>query len=290
MLRKLWFFFLVVVITGISIYSIVLMYQNDQKYEVLIDSKQVSQDALDKNDMYMVSTGDVYERISLEGTIEPINESEMNEVNIQGNISKIKVFVSVGKIVNKNEVYAEYRGKKYIADNKMCCIGLVKDNRNININFLDYSKLYIQLEVPQKYADSIKINQEVNVIYNERKFIGNVSYIDQYCQEGKVKVRVSYNNEKEIVRPGSSCKASLVMNQKKNVVSVPLEFIVYEQKLNVYKVLLINGNTSSSQEVKIGIIGQDNAEILSGLNINDNILLPSSEMSLAYYLSNKQEE
>lgn len=283
MLKKITFYFSMLLITGICIYSVIIMNKTDARYEVNLDEEDISND-ISEQDLYVVSKGDVSQKLVLNGTISPIYGDEMYEVFVEGKASDIKSYVSLGQIVNKDEVYAEFKNKEYKANNKICCIGIEQNDIGVKYTFLEYSKLYVQIKVPEEnITDSIN-GKTVSVFCNNIKFEGKVTFVDNYCIDGFVSVKVEYKNEEILLRPGSSCVVEMVLDEKTDVIVVPTACVIYDEYSDEYRVMLYDGSASYTKTIEIGIIGDGVVEVISGMSADETIVFPRAEMSLKYYL------
>lgn len=288
MLKKAGFYISVTTIVLLCIYSIYLMYQTDTRYDVSIDSSEIVVSNSD-DEIYLIKTGDVIKTINLRGTVAPLYDTERIEVYVEGVSAKIEKCVEAGDILDENSVYAKCNGYEYKTDSKWRCVSVETKANGVVFVFIDYSKLYIDVNIPEEYAKESLYEKEVEVKNNETEFSGDISYIDVYCSGGMVNSRVTYNSKEILLRPGTECSVSIVLSQKEDVVVVPLEYVIYSKYEDEYRVMLVEGNKTITTKVKIGIIGDEVVEVISGVNENDCIMLPSTEMSLDYYLSNSKE-
>ena len=288
MLKKIGFYICIVVIMGLCIYSIYLMHHIDANYEVSFDDGEVIY-INEIEEIYAVKRQNVIQTVQLEGMVVPVYGDENVEVVVEGEIADIKRFIQVGNVIEKDAIYASHDGREYKAKARMQCIGISEVDNGIRFEFVDYSKLYMEIGIPEKYIVDSLYNKEVLLTYNDREFKGNISFIDGYCNDGVVKATVVYKNEEELLRPGTKCNVGITIQYKENVLAVPLDYMMYSETEDAYKVMLVSENSSTvSVGVKVGIIGDDMVEIISGVKENSCIALPRDEMSLRYYLRNSK--
>lgn len=288
MLKKISFYLCITFIVVLCVYSIYLMYRNDANYEVVLDENEIIADD-NADETYIVGYDNVIESISLTGSAQPVYEDERVEIYIEGKAEDIYKYVKAGDVIEKNAIYASYKGKEYKANSKMQCIDIQEDDGGVIFQFVDYSKLYIEIGIPEKYADSSLRDKEVEVVYNDTSFTGNITYIDGYCNENVVSSKITYANEDILLRPGTKCQVNIIIQNKENVVAVPLEFVIYSEYEDEYRIMLVEGDKTITQTIKIGVIGDSMVEVISGLNADACIMMPRDEMSLKYYLNNSEE-
>ncbi|MGN0379368.1 MAG: efflux RND transporter periplasmic adaptor subunit [Butyrivibrio sp.] len=289
MLKKVGFYICIGCILILCTYSIYLMYQIDANYKVSLEKDDIFFENSD-DEIHVVGLDNVTKSISVEGRVVPVYEDERTEVCIEGKPSDIEIYVNKGSVLDKGFVYALYNGKEYKADSKMHCIGINQDDNGVVFEFIDYSKLYIELCIPEKYALESLCGKNVELIHDGSSFSGEISYIDGYCTDGVVRGEVKYKNQEILLRPGTKCNANIIISQKENVVVVPLEFIMYSEFEDEYRVMIVDGDKTINRTIKVGIIGDSMVEIISGISENECIMMPKDEMSLKYYLNNSQGE
>ena len=288
MIKKIGFYICIGCILILCTYSIYLMYKTDANYKVLLDNDEIAYEKSD-DEIYKVGLDNVSKTISVEGSVVPVYGEEQMQVLIEGNASNIVLYIKEGDVINKDFVYATYNGKEYKAESMLRCVDVNQDENGVAIEFIDYSKLYIELCIPEKYATDSMYNKKVELTNNEKSFMGEISYIDGYCNEGLVRLNIKYNNQKIMLRPGAKCNANIVISKKKNVKAVPLEFVMYSAFEDEYSAMLVDGDANMTSKVEVGIVGDSMVEILSGVGKDDIVMMPRDEMSLRYYLSNSQE-
>lgn len=289
MIKKSGFYICMGIIILLCIYSIYLMYKTDANYMISIEEEYISHNSGD-SEIYTVELGSVEKVLSVDGTVMPVCEEEKIEVLVEGKLSEIKKNIQRGDILEKDTVYASCRGKEYKVAGKMQCVEIKDAENGVVFEFIEYGKLYIEAKISEEYTTGLMKEQEVTLEHNGDRFTGNIVFVDGYCMEGKVKTDISYKNEEVLLRPGSLCKVSIQVAQKENVVAVPLEYIVYVENEDEYRIMIDDGGKSMSIPVEVGLIGDDKAEIISGIKENDVIVMPLDEISLRYFLNNRGDK
>lgn len=287
MAKKIVFYICIGIILVLCTYSIYLMHKTDANYKVSLEENDIVFQNSD-DEIYVVGLEEVTQSIDVVGNVVPVYADERVEIFIEGKLSDINKRVQIGSVIEKDAVYAVYGGKEYKANSKMRCIGIKEDSNGVMFEFIDYSKLYIEVRIPEKYASEALCNKGVTLVCNGNEFLGNISFLDAYCVDGYVTSNITYKNEEVLLRPGTECNAVILTQQKENVVAVPLEYVIYSEFEDEYKLMIVDGEKTITKTIKIGIIGDKMIEIVSGVNENDCIMIPKDEMSLRYYLNNSQ--
>jgi membrane fusion protein (multidrug efflux system) len=157
--------------------------------------------------------------------------------------------------------------------------GLTEDilvSNNIFIITLDdNSIIYSDIKIPENYSASIKKGLPVEVrlsSYKEKIFLGEVDFVssrinaDTRSLLSRIKVK---NKELELIS-GSLLEVSVKFNLR-NSLSVPDTSVMIEgDKSYVYKI--DEENIANKTEVKTGLRGNKNIEIISGLEEGDVIV------------------
>ena len=188
---------------------------------------------------------------------------------------KLKDFVKKGEILIKlksGNILAPFSGV-------LGYTGLTEDilvSNNIFIITLDdNSIIYSDIKIPEKYSASIEKGLPVEVTlssYKEKIFLGEIDFVssrinaDTRSLLSRIKVE---NKDLELIS-GSLLEVSVKFNLR-NSLSVPDTSIMIEgDKSYVYKI--DEKNTANKTEVKTGLRGDKNIEIISGLSVGDIIV------------------
>ena len=188
---------------------------------------------------------------------------------------KLKNFVKKGEVLIKlksGNILAPFSGV-------LGYTGLTEDilvSNNIFIITLDdNSIIYSDIKIPENYSASIKKGLPVEVrlsSHKEKIFLGKVDFVssrinaDTRSLLSRIKVE---NKDLELIS-GSLLEVSVKFNLR-NSLSVPDTSVMIEgDKSYVYKI--DEKNIANKTEVKTGLRGNKNIEIISGLNEGDTIV------------------
>ena len=183
--------------------------------------------------------------------------------------------------VKKGEVLIKLKSGNILApfSGVLGYTGLTEDilvSNNIFIITLDdNSIIYSDIKIPENYSASIKKGLPVEVrlsSYKEKIFLGEVDFVssrinaDTRSLLSRIKVK---NKELELIS-GSLLEVSVKFNLR-NSLSVPDTSVMIEgDKSYVYKI--DEENIANKTEVKTGLRGNKNIEIISGLDEGDIIV------------------
>ena len=188
---------------------------------------------------------------------------------------KLKNFVKKGEVLIKlksGDIIAPFSG--VLGYTGITEDILVSDNIFI-ITLDDNSIIYSDIKIPENYSSFIKKDLPVEVklsSYKGKIFPGNIDFVssrinaDTRSLLSRIKI---VNKDLELIS-GSLLEVSVKFNLRDSL-SVPDTSVMVEgDKSYVYKVS--EDNTANKTEVKIGLRGDKNIEILSGLEEGDLIV------------------
>lgn len=129
--------------------------------------------------------------------------------------------------------------------------------------------------------NKIKVGQKVNLTMSSIKdetFTGTVVGIDRIGESSNgvsnYPVIIQFENDSPNVLPNMSVDAEIIVEEKADVVSVPSSAVTKDRDGKSY-VTTLNGKV----EVQTGLIGDDNTEIISGVNEGDEVIVTAFSTS-----------
>ncbi len=188
---------------------------------------------------------------------------------------KLKSFVKKGDVLIKlksGDILAPYSGV-------LGYTGLTEDiliSNNIFIITLDdNSTIYSDIKIPESYSTSIKKGLPVDVTlssFKDKTFLGEIDFVASRINADTRSLlsRIKVKNENLELISGSLLEVRVKFDLR-NSLSVPDTSVIIEgDKSYVYK---INAeNIANKTEVKTGLRGDSNIEIVSGLTAGDIIV------------------
>ena len=183
--------------------------------------------------------------------------------------------------VKKGEVLVKLKSGNIIApfSGVLGYTGLTEDilvSNNIFIITLDdNSTIYSDIKIPENYSSSIKKGLPVEVklsSFKEKIFLGEVDFVSSRINADTRSLlsRIKIENKDLELISGSLLEVSVKFNLR-NSLSVPDTSVMIEgDKSYVYKIN--EENIANKTEVKTGLRGDKNIEIISGLSEGDIIV------------------
>lgn len=137
--------------------------------------------------------------------------------------------------------------------------------------------IYARLYFPDTVSDQVQLNMSAILIHQQRgqteKVSGTIERIRPMLEKGTraLHALVNFSNDFHW-KIGTSIQAKVIFSQHKNAITVPKQALVHRPHgLVVYKTL--DKNKVVEQVVTSGLSQGNTIEILSGLSLNDEIVL-----------------
>ncbi len=148
------------------------------------------------------------------------------------------------------------------------------------ISLQDYSLLYTDFAVAEKYFPSVKTSLKVKFrvsAYDDQTFVGVVQAVDAKVNEAtrNISVRAQLANEDGLLRPGMYADIDLMLDQEADIIVVPATAIVYSSFGNALFVVGKNAEAqlvASRVQVVLGEQRGDLVAVLSGLNGGEQVV------------------
>ena len=150
----------------------------------------------------------------------------------------------------------------------------VSDNILI-VTLDDNSIIYSDIKIPESYAPFIKKGLPIEAktsSYKNKVFLGEIDFVSSRINADTRSLlsRIKINNEDLELLSGSLIEITVKFNLR-NSLSVPDTSIMMEgDKTFIYKVS--EKNIANKTEVEIGLRGDGKVEVLSGLNLGDEVV------------------
>ena len=110
----------------------------------------------------------------------------------------------------------------------------------------------------------------------DRTFTGRVTkvtpFVDNVSRSATVEITVP-NSEHRLV-PGMTAGVRLVLERRENVVALPLAALFSTDQT---KIIVVDGTTAHFRHVATGLVGDDKAEVLSGINVGEKVATTGKE-------------
>ena len=162
-------------------------------------------------------------------------------------------------------------------------VGAEIHERQKIISIPDTSEMKVEIKIHENWVDKVDINQPAKIIvpaFPKEEFMGKVMkkspLADQtnWYRNPDLKVYatdVCIEGEHKFLKTGMTAKVKIILDELKDVISVPLQTVVNRQGKKVCFVQTNSGVTS--REVETGEFNDNFVEIKSGLRVGEMVLL-----------------
>ncbi|WP_371194941.1 efflux RND transporter periplasmic adaptor subunit [Glaciecola sp. SC05] len=147
---------------------------------------------------------------------------------------------------------------------------LVNKNQPL-MTLVDLTAYEAELNVPETYASDLSIGMTVEVSFQGKTILGQLSGISPEVTNREVTARVRFDQEElQGTRQNQQISARVLLENKANVLKVRRGSFVQAGGFIAYKV---EGDIATRIDIQIGASSMREIEILSGLSANDQIII-----------------
>jgi len=206
-----------------------------------------------------------------------------------------KISVSVAEenvkyaLENYNNEKSNYNDRKVIApiDGTVNAINIKNgddlsklssgSSRTVPIIIGDLGTIKAQIEVNEVDIASVSIGQKVSLTFSAIDELTSTGKIEKMDSLGTLtsgvvtyNVTIGFDSLDPRIKPEMSVSAEIITNSKQDVIAVSNGAIKTRNGEN-YVQILVNGK-SEDRTIKMGIANDTNTEIVSGINVGDNVI------------------
>jgi HlyD family secretion protein len=147
----------------------------------------------------------------------------------------------------------------------------------------DTKDLQVKIQLSKYDAPTVKVNQSVNITYNDKVYKGKVASVDPTADNnssqslGSNSSEVYQNAYIDIESPeglviGFNVDIDILTDQNDKTLVVPIEAVISDNNGTDFVYVVKNGKTSK-KNVNLGIVSDTEAEIKSGLTKGEELVL-----------------
>ena len=148
------------------------------------------------------------------------------------------------------------------------------------VGIMDYSRMYMDINLPESTIEYISANQPVHITHYtlpNDTLTGVISELSPAIstETRTFRGKILINNSELKLRPGMFVKADVVVDRAESAIIIPKNVILSNR--NRKFVYVVERGTAIVRNIRTGIEDEDNAEIIEGLNENDNLIIRGFE-------------
>jgi len=148
------------------------------------------------------------------------------------------------------------------------------------VKIMDYRKLYMEFQLPEKDLIHISVSQKVRVLnyaLPDDTLYGMISQLSPAISPDtrNFKGSLTIMNDDLKLRPGSYIKAEIITQKKDSTIVIPKSIIVSRQRGKT--VFIIDQNTAMERVITTGLENPDSVEVIKGLQKNERVVIEGFE-------------
>jgi membrane fusion protein, multidrug efflux system len=248
----------------------------DKEYEnnVKLESYQLN---LELSESEMKKQESLYEKGGV--TMKDMKTSAVNYVNAKTNLENAQLQME------KTKVVAPIDG--VIVELPYYTQGTQVESGSQIVKIMDYQTMYMNVQLPEKYINTIRSGQTVNLTnytLPDDTLTGKITQLspainaDTRTFLGNIQIL----NPELLLRPGMFVKADIVTSHKDSVIVIPKSIILSRQKGKT--VFIIDRGVASERVIETGLENVTDVEVTRGLAKNERVVTTGFET-----LSNKSK-
>ncbi|HEY2346190.1 MAG TPA: HlyD family efflux transporter periplasmic adaptor subunit [Xanthomonadaceae bacterium] len=141
---------------------------------------------------------------------------------------------------------------------------------------VDLSRLEVELEVPETFADDIGIGMPVEVEANNMTLRGTISAVSPEVVDHQVQARMRFAGaQPEGVRQNERVTGRILIENKPDVLMVERgSFVDQDGGRSAY---VVSGGVAVKRPIRIGTTSIESVEILDGLSVGDKVVIAGAD-------------
>lgn len=247
--------------------AIVRLENPETQNSIALDTKKLNLDIADLENQKQKS---LYDKGGV--TLRELKNSEVSLAQAKTDYENAKIQLA------KMEVLAPFRGT--IVDLPLVTNGTRVNSNTAVVTLMDYSKLMMEINLPEKAISTIKVGQEVSItnytlpkdtlmaVINE---LSPVISTETRTFKGKLLI----DNPEMKLRPGMFVKADIQIDRRDNVIVIPKEIILSGNRGKT--VYIVEKGAARERVITTGLETITSVEVLEGLKVNERVVTKGFE-------------
>jgi RND family efflux transporter MFP subunit len=148
------------------------------------------------------------------------------------------------------------------------------------VRLMDYSKLYMELNLAEKNINVVKVGQNIRIMnytIPDDTLSGKITQLSPAIdpETRSFKAIVNINNSELLLRPGMFAKGEIIVASLDSAIVIPKDIILSKQRGNT--VFVINKGLAEERIINFGLENPDEVQVISGLKKNDRLVIKGFE-------------
>jgi membrane fusion protein (multidrug efflux system) len=205
-------------------------------------------------------------------TLSELKNAEINYINANYNYEDA--------LIRLQKMYVKAPFAGVIIDLPYYTPGVKVDANVLLAKIMDYSKLHMEVNLPEKNMADTKPGQTVrvtNYTLPDDTLTGTVAQLSPAidAETRSYKGLILVNNPNLQLRPGMYVKGEIVVARANNSIVVPKDVIVSKQRGN--SVFIVDKGIAYERVVEFGLENPKEVQIVSGLSMNEQLVIKGFE-------------
>jgi len=205
-------------------------------------------------------------------TLSELKNSEIDYIN-----SKYSYEDALIKL-RKMEIVAPFSG--IIVELPYFTSGTKADVGSTMVKLMDYSSLFMELNLAVKNIDLVAVGQKVRIMnYSivDDTLTGKISQLSPSIdpQSRSFRAIVSIDNDELLLRPGMFAKGEIIVASKDSIIVIPKNIILSKQRGNT--VYVIDKGLAQERIITFGLENPEYVEVISGLEPKEKLVTKGFE-------------
>ncbi|MDP4282892.1 MAG: efflux RND transporter periplasmic adaptor subunit [Bacteroidota bacterium] len=224
---------------------------------------------LDKHDAIAKQQVD-YANATLAATQKQVNAAKANVASLLSNVQFANIYAPFSGTIGISQVK---KGTAVVAGQTV--LNTISTNNPIAVDFtVDQKNIYRFSELEQK-KDNVKDSVFTIAFGSEvYPYPGKIDFIDRAVdpQTGTIKVRLSFPNDKDMLKPGMNTNVRVKNTASKNATIIP--HIAVNEQLGEFSVYVLGDSSIvHQQQIELGTAIGDSIIVKAGLNPGEKIVV-----------------
>lgn len=205
-------------------------------------------------------------------TLKELKDAGANHINAKYALENAEIQIK------KTKVVSEFDG--VITELPYYTQGSYLSSGSPIVSIMDYKSMYLDINLPEKYVERIKVGQEVrltNYTIANDTIEGKISQLSPAINADTrtFKGNILVNNRDLLMRPGMFVKADIVIARKDSVIVIPKDIILSRQRgLTVY---VVDRGVANERVIFTGLENNKEVEVVRGLTANMRVVTEGFE-------------
>jgi len=148
------------------------------------------------------------------------------------------------------------------------------------IKLMNYSKLLLEVNMPEKDINTVKVNQVVRILnytLPNDTIVGRITQLSPVINPDTRTFlgNIIVDNPKLLLRPGMFVRAEIITARKDSIIVIPKDIIL--SKTRGKSVFIVDQGTSIERRVTFGLENPEEVEIVNGLNVDERLVIEGFE-------------